>query len=173
MFENLLELVKGNAGDAIINNSAVPNEKNDAVISHASASIMDSLKNQIGGGNLTEVISTLGGKSGLANNPVMATVISNVGASLMSKFGLSGAAANSVTENLVPQVMNQLVKKTNDPNDSSFDLGGILNSLTGGKTQGMDVGKMLSEGGLQDLAGKLGGGNSGGIGGMLGGLFGK
>ncbi len=32
---------------------------------------------------------------------------------------------------------------------------------------------MLSEGGLQDLAGKLGGGNSGGIGGMLGGLFGK
>jgi len=91
----------------------------------------------------------------------------------MSKLGLSAAAANSVTENLVPQVMNQLVKKTNDPNDSSFDLGGILNSLTSGKTAGMDVSKMLSEGGLQDLAGKLGGANSGGIGGMLGGLFGK
>ena len=175
MFENLLELVKGNAGDAIINNTAVPNEQNDAVINHASTSIMDSLKNQLAGGNFADVLSTLGGKTGLANNPVVSNIISSVSGSLMSKFGLSQAAASSVTSNLVPNVMNQLVTKTNDPNDNSFDLGGIFNSLTGGKTQGMDLSSMLSGGGnLQDIASKItGSGATGGIGGMLGNLFGK
>lgn len=173
MFENLLELVKSNAGDAIINNNAVPNEKNDAVINHASESIVESLKQQIGAGNLGDVLSTLGGKAGLTNNPVVANVLSNVSGSLVNKFGLSKEAAESVSENLIPKVMNQLVTKTNDPNDSSFDLGGIFNSLTSGKTQGMDLNKMLSEGGIQDLASKIGGGNKGGLGSLLGGLFGK
>ncbi len=175
MFENLLELVKSNAGDAIINNSAVPNEKNDAVIAHASNSIVASLKGQLSGGNLTDVLNTLGGKSALANNPVVGNIISSVGASLMSKFGLSQEAAHSVTSGLVPKVMDQLVSKTNDPNDSSFELGGILNSLTGGKTQGLDLSSLLfGNGDLKELVGKISGGaNSGGIGGMLGGLFGK
>lgn len=175
MFENLLELVKSNAGEAIINNAAVPNEKNEAVISHTSSSIMESLKGQLGAGNLSDVLNTLGGKAGLTNNPVVSQIISSVSGSLMSKFGLSADAAQSVTSGLVPKVMNQLVTKTNDPNDSSFDLGGILNSLSGGKTQGLDLSSLLSgNGDLKELAGKISGGsNSGGIGGMLGGLFGK
>jgi hypothetical protein len=175
MFENLLELVKSNAGDAVINNNAVPNEHNDAVINHASGSIVESLKGQLSGGNFAEVLSTLGGKTGLTNNPVVGNIISSVSGSLMSKFGLSSDAANSVTAGLVPKVMNQLVTKTNDPNDTSFDLGGIFNSLTGGKTQGIDLNSMLSGGGnLQDLASKItGGGNLGAVGGMLGNLFGK
>ena len=172
MFDNLLELVKGNAGDAIVNNSAVPNEQNDAVINHASGSIMDSLKSQLAGGNLADILSTLGGKSGMANNPVVSNMISSVTSSLMVKFGLSNEAASSVSSGLVPNVMTQLVSKTNDPTDSSFDLDGILNSLTGGKTQGMDLTSMLSGGGnIKDLAGKFSG--TGGIGGMLGNLFGK
>ena len=175
MFENLLELVKSNAGEAIINNTAVPNEKNDAVVSHTSNSIMDSLKSQLSGGNLSDVLSALGGKSGLTNNPVVGNIISSVSASLMSKFGLSADAANSVTSGLVPKVMDQLVTKTNDPNDSSFDMGGILNSLTGGKTSGMDLSGILNgNGNVKDLASKISGGdNSGGIGGMLGSIFGK
>lgn len=175
MFENLLELVKSNAGDAVINNTAVPNEHNEAVINHASGSIVESLQGQLSSGNFAEVLSTLGGKTGLSNNPVVGNIISSVSGSLMSKFGLSSDAANSVTAGLVPKVMNQLVTKTNDPNDNSFDLGGIFNSLTGGKTQGIDLNNMLSGGGnLQDLASKItGGGNLGAVGGMLGNLFGK
>ena len=175
MFENLVELVKSNAGDAVINNTEVPNEHNDAVINHASGSIMDSLKSQLAGGNFADVLSTLGGKTGSTNNPVVSNIISSVSSSLMAKFGLSSAAAASVSSGLVPNVMNQLVSKTNDPNDTSFDLGGIFNSLTGGKTQGMDLSNLLSGGGnLQDIASKFtGGANAGGIGGMISNLFGK
>ena len=83
MFENLLDLVKSNAGDAVINNTEVPNEHNDAVINHASSSIMDSLKSQLAGGNFADVLSTLGGKTGLTNNPVVSNIMSNVSNSLM------------------------------------------------------------------------------------------
>jgi hypothetical protein len=85
---------------------------------------------------------------------------------------------------LLPGVLGSLVKKTNDPNDKSVDLGSIFSSLTGGKTGGIDFGKMLDRDGdgssLDDIAGMLTGGakdamgnKSGGLGDMLGGLFGK
>lgn len=175
MFENLLDLVKGNATEAIINNTAVPNEQNDAVINHASGSIIESLKSQVAGGNFAEVLSTLGGKTGMTNNPVVSNIISSVSSSIMSKFGLSQEAAASVSNGLVPNVMSQLVNKTNDPSDSSFDLGGIFNTLSGGKTQGIDFSNMLSGNtNLKDLASKFTGSDvSSGIGGMLGNLFGK
>jgi len=47
MLENLIDLVKQNAGSAIINNPAIPNEQNDAAINAAGSSIMDGLKNMI------------------------------------------------------------------------------------------------------------------------------
>ena len=40
MFEQLTELVKQYGGEAVVNNSAVPNEQNDAVMNEASSSIM-------------------------------------------------------------------------------------------------------------------------------------
>jgi hypothetical protein len=63
---------------------------------------------------------------------------------------------------MVPNVLNSLTKKTNDPNDKSFDLQGILSSVGGGN---IDV---------AGLIGQVAGGNaSGGLGGLIGKLFGK
>ena len=45
MFEQLTQLVQQFGQDHVVNNPAVPNEQNDAVINHASGSILDSLKN--------------------------------------------------------------------------------------------------------------------------------
>ena len=44
MFDQLLKLVKENAGEAIINNPAIPNQQNDAAINTAATGIMDQLK---------------------------------------------------------------------------------------------------------------------------------
>ena len=41
MFDNLLKLVKENAGDAIIKNPVIPNEKNDEAIHATTTSIFD------------------------------------------------------------------------------------------------------------------------------------
>ncbi len=136
MFDQLLQLVKENAGDAIINNPAIPNEQNDAAIETASGSIMDQLKGLAGGGNLDSVMNLFQGSSSAATNPVVNNISTGVAGELMKKFGLDHGAASNIVQQLIPTVMSKLVKKTNDPNDSSFDLQGILGSLTGGTQSG-------------------------------------
>jgi hypothetical protein len=52
MLDNLLQLVKENASEAIINNPAIPNERNDEAISLASNGIFEGLKDKLSGGGL-------------------------------------------------------------------------------------------------------------------------
>ena len=59
MLQNLNNLVKENADDTIINNTDIPNERNEEAVQEASASIEDSLKNSLAGGNVKEVATLL------------------------------------------------------------------------------------------------------------------
>jgi hypothetical protein len=140
MFENLLNLVKEHAGDAIINNAAIPNEHNDAAIETTTNGIMEGLKNQLGNGGIEGLTSMFqgGNQSGMVQN-----ISQNVAGSLMQKFGIENQAAQSIVQSLIPVVMNKFVNKTNDPNDSSFDIQGIMGSLAGGNTAG--IGGMLGK----------------------------
>ena len=178
MFEQLLNLVKEHAGEAIINNPAIPNEKNDEAITHATNGIVNGLQSQLASGNIGDVLQLMGGKSDVNNSPVTNAVSENVAGDLMSKFGLSSGAAGSIVASLVPMVLGKLIHKTNDANDSSIDLNGVFSHLSGGKTQGMDMGNILgsltgggsSGGGLSNVLGSvLGGGNTsgGGLGDLI------
>ena len=140
MFENLLNLVKEHAGDAIINNSAIPNEHNDAAIETTTNGIIDSLKNQLGNGGIEGLTSMFQGNN---QNGMIQNISENVAGSLMQKFGLENQAAQSIVQSLVPVVINKFVYKTNDPNDNSFDVQSIIGSLTGGNTNG--IGGMLGK----------------------------
>jgi hypothetical protein len=133
MFDNLLNLVKQHAGDAIINNSAIPNEKNDEAIHTTTTSIVDTLKSQVSGGNVNSIMDMF--KSG-NNTNVSNSLNTNVSSDLMKKFNLDQSAANNIVSSLLPNVMNSFVKKTNDPNDNSFDMKDVMNTLGGSNILG-------------------------------------
>jgi hypothetical protein len=141
MFDNLLNLVKEHAGDAIVNNPAIPNEKNDEAISSTTNSIIDTLKGQLTSGNLTAITDMFKGGNVNASS-VASSVQSNVATDLMKKFGIDNAQASNIASSLIPKVMESFTKKTNDPNDSSFDLSSIMSSLGGGSAAG-GIGGML------------------------------
>lgn len=136
MFDQLLQLVKENAGEAIINNPAIPNEQNDAAVETTTGSIMDHLKGLAGGGNLDSVMSLFQGGGNAAASPLVNNISSGVAGDLMKKFGIDQSSATNIVQQLIPVVMNKFVNKTNDPNDNSFDLQGIIGSLTGGQKGG-------------------------------------
>jgi len=199
MFDQLMNLVKQYSGDAVINNPDVPNEQNDAVMSTASGSIMDTLKGMMSGGGAASVLNLFSQNSNedVTNHPVTQNVSSNLVTTLMNKFGFDSNKASGIVSSLIPMVMSKLVSKTNDSNDNSFDLQGIFNSLSGNKTGGMDIAGLLSKFGgsgldknndgqvnLADLTAAFTGNNSqtneqtpeqggGGIMDTLKGLFGK
>ncbi len=131
MFEQLLQLVKENAGEAIVKNPAIPNERNDEAIETAAGSIMSGLKGQAGSGNLDSILDIFKGGGQASASPAVSNITSGVAGDLMKKFGINSAAAGNIVNQIVPVVMNKLKQKTNDPNDSSIDLNSIIGSLTG------------------------------------------
>ena len=141
MLENLIQLVRENAGEAIINNPAIPNKQNDAAIKVAATSLMKALQGtaKTGGVNAVKDIFQSGGN--VASHPAVNNISSNVAGDLMKKFGLDKAAATAIVSMLIPIVMSKLVKKTNDPGDNSFSLDGIIGALSGGKAGGL-LGKL-------------------------------
>jgi hypothetical protein len=159
MIDQLIKLVQQNAGEAVINNTSIPNDKNQLVIKDIAENISSGLKDQAGKGNISDIMSLFktGSAASLASHPIVTSIISKAAASLSSKFGISPQIAQQVTASLLPKVLNQFVNKTNDPNDKDFDLQDMLKNFGGGSAG--------------DLLGKLAG-NSGGLGG-LGKMFGN
>ncbi len=156
MLENILNLVQQFAGDSIINNPAIPNEKNHEAIAVASDSITGGLSGLLSQGGMKEVLRMFSGQDIGSNNQGVTQQISNgLTQNLMDKLGLDNNAAGSIAGSLIPQVLKNLVQRTNDPNDSSFDIQGLFNSLSGGRTSGINLQDMLSrvKSGALDLDG--------------------
>ncbi|MGO4289414.1 hypothetical protein [Chitinophaga sp. RAB17] len=150
MLEQLMDLVREHAQGAVVNNPAVPNEQNEAVIGAATESIASGLQQELASGNTEGVLSLLGGNSAAsASNPVVSNISNNLVGTLLEKFNIDKGAATQLAATLIPTVLGSLANKTNDPANGSFSLDGILNSLTGGSAQGIN---------LQGILGKLSGG---------------
>src|SRR5438128_1629716 len=121
MLDQLIQLVEQHAGSAIVNNSAIPNQHNNAAIKEVAQQIFNGLQTHASSGNLSQLTSLFqGGGSNISSNPIVSQLVSSVANSVASKFGVSSQAAQSMASNLLPTVMNQLVSKTNNPSDNSF-----------------------------------------------------
>ncbi len=191
MLDQLVQLVRESAQETVVANPAIPNEQNDAVIGEASHSIASGLQEALASGNVKDVMGLFNSNGQVDNsNPVVNNISGNLISSLTEKFNLNGSSAAAIAGSLIPSVLGSLVKKTNDPSDNGFSLDGIFSSLTGGSSQGLNLGSLLGKfaGGLdkdgdgdvdlQDMVGMISNGakqqqGSGGLGGLLGGIFGK
>lgn len=176
MLEELLNLVKGNATESVVNNTDVPNENNNAVIAEATNTVASGLRNMVAGGGLQSILSLFSGgqqqsSNNLLSNPIVNMMVGHFSGKLMSKYNLGGTQASNVANNLIPNVLNDLINKTNDPNNSSFSIEGLLNSLTGGQSTQVAQEQQASGNtgfNFQDLVSQFGGnGQSNGGGGLM------
>lgn len=144
MLDNLINLVRQNAGGAVIENPAIPNEKNEEAVQSAGNSIENTLKNALAGGGIKEVLGFF--KNGQSAAPALVTdATGNYASELQSKLGLPADQANEVAKKVVPGTMDQLAAKAADPNDNSFNIQDIFNKLSGGKTGGLNIQSMLNK----------------------------
>lgn len=185
MLDSLLNLVKEQAGEAITKNSAIPDSRNEEAINEAANSIQGGFANLLSQGGINDVLKLFSGQ-GSAQNNVSQQLSGNLIESLVGKFGLDKNAANGIASSIIPSILNSLVKKTNDPNDSSFNIQDLFNDFSGGQTAGFNVQSLLSkvqsgsldldgdgDTDLQDIMLLLSKGNGGGILNTLKGMFGK
>lgn len=150
MLDNLINLVRQNAGSAVIDNPAIPNEKNEQAVETAGKSIMSTLQNALSGGKINDVLGFF--KNGRSGSPeIVQEATTNYASDLQTNLGLNTEQANEVASKVVPQTMEQLAAKTADPADKSFNIQDVFNKLSGGKTGGLNMQSLLNKFG----AGKL------------------
>ncbi len=150
MFEELLNLVKGQSQDAIVNNPDVPNEHNEAVQTEATNSIMSTLQGMLGGGGnsaaqVLNLFSQHNAGTDISNHPVAQSMSTNLVSSLMSKFGIGGNQASGIASMLLPMVLSKLVSGASNSNAGGLNVQSIFNSLSGGGTSGMNIGSLISQ----------------------------
>lgn len=171
MLEQLLEMVRTNSQQAIVQNPEIPNEQNEDAMGTVLGSVLGGLKNyQNQGGNPSDLMSMLGTaggqSSGMMSNPVVGGMAQNAIGGLMERFGLSSSSASSIVAQVLPLILGTMASRNNNPNDS-FNVGGITSILDDGK---LDMNDLMRVGGSLFRGGNAG---AGGLGGMLGGLFGR
>ncbi|MEO6833593.1 MAG: hypothetical protein ABI378_13420 [Chitinophagaceae bacterium] len=134
MFEELMNLVKQAGQQSVVENPAVPNEHNDAVMQEASTSIFGGLQNILQSGGPGALKSLFEGvQSGDNNHPAVQQVANQFSGNLMEKFGLDSGAAKALAMSLIPSVLGKLMNHSqNAAPDSGFSITNILGSLMGG-----------------------------------------
>jgi hypothetical protein len=165
MLDQLFDIVKGFGKETVVENPEVPNEYNNDVMAEATNTVAGGLKNVMAGGGIENIISLFqgGGQSsggGFLKNPMVTMMIGHLISKLTGKFKMSPSSASNVAGNLVPNVLNDLIQKTRDPNNSSFTLDKLIGSLTGGGESA--VAQQTNGFNFQDLISNFTGGGSGG-----------
>ncbi|MRX39813.1 hypothetical protein GJU43_11055 [Flavobacterium sp. LC2016-23] len=186
MFEQLTQLVQQYGGDAVVNNSAVPNEHNEAVIAETGNSIFAGLQKIASEGGAEQLAGLFNGSTPIDNsNPVVQQITQQLTGSLGEKFGLSNADSSGVASSIIPKVLNSLVNKAKDPNDSSFQISDIIGAIAGNSGQASGIMDTISKYGMQfgldqNADGKVDVADvmvitksKGGISGFIGKLFGR
>jgi uncharacterized protein YidB (DUF937 family) len=139
-----MDLVRKYTGSAVTSNPAIPNEKNEAVTQQAGNSIIDTLKNALSGGRLTDVLNYFK-KGGSGDDQIVNEATTNYANELQQQHGIDADKARQVASEVVPQAMNEMAAKAADPGDSSFNIQDIFNKLTGGKTSGFNMEKAMNK----------------------------
>ena len=150
MFEQLTQLVQQYGGDAVVNNAAVPNEHNEAVIGETSNSIFAGLQKIASEGGAEQLAGLFNGTSAIDNsNPVVKQITQQLSGSLGEKFGLSSETSSGVAASMIPQILSSLVNKAKDPNDNSFNISDIISSISGNSGQASNIMDTISKYGMQ------------------------
>ena len=149
MLEQLLDLIKQHGQDSVVQNPAIPNEQNSQVLSEAGNSIMSGLQGALAGGGLSQVMKLFGGggsgAGSILDNPLVQNIMQSFTGKLTNQYQLNPAQASQVSSNLIPQVLQGLSGKVADPNDTSLDINGVMQSLTGGQAGGINFQDLMQK----------------------------
>jgi hypothetical protein len=185
MFDQLTQLVQQFGGDAVVKNDNIPNEQNEEVLKETGNSIFSGLQKIASEGGGEQLAGLFQGKSIDGSNPVVQQLTQQLSGNLGEKFGLNSDTSSNVAGSLVPQILSSLVNKAKDPNDGSFQISDIINSISGNSGQASGIMDRISKYGMQfgldqnadgkvDVADVLVVTKSkGGISGFIGKLFGR
>ncbi len=99
MFDQLMNILQNHGQESVINNPAVPNEHNDAVLKEAGSSITETIKNMMANGHSDQVMQLANDPNGPAAQIMQNGFVQNI----MQKFGINADAAQNIAGYAAPR----------------------------------------------------------------------
>jgi hypothetical protein len=140
MIEQILNLVRENAQELIVNNQAIPNEQNESAIALVADTLLGGIKQMAA--DPSAIAGILGGEKG---SGLMDRVVSSAVQRMSSELNLSSDTANSVISQLLPKVMASFGSKLADPLNNEITINGLLQQLVGATGGQLDLGSMVEK----------------------------
>ncbi|MES2726855.1 MAG: hypothetical protein V4643_07115 [Bacteroidota bacterium] len=137
MLNKLIELVRENAGDLITNNENITPENKEQAIVECAQTIITNLKKVFSSGNIAGLTELIKSNNITADNKIVSDIITTLSATYTTKLSIDETEAKRISTHLIPTVLTQLISKTNNPNDNTFDVQTILKEIGGGGLAGM------------------------------------
>ncbi|MCD7915317.1 MAG: hypothetical protein LUG96_08730 [Tannerellaceae bacterium] len=131
MLENVLNLIKSHAMDAINNNPEIPEDKKAQTVETTTQAVTDGLKQNLNMSNLTNLKNMLsGGTASATSNPIVDSIKNTVINALVQKVGLSQGIASTLSSTIVPSIFSAFASKAGQANGGQgLDLGSIMSQL--------------------------------------------
>ncbi|SMO41223.1 hypothetical protein [Solitalea koreensis] len=153
MFGPIVDAIKGEFADKAQSILGLEEAQVEPTLKCVSDSLVDTVKKQVFGGKLNDVIGLLTGATPAdANNPLMTELSSGLVNSLSTQMGMGASQAQQITDFSVPFAIEKITKKF-IASGNTADLDGFASFI------GIDKNILKSV--------------SGGIGGFFGNMFGR
>jgi len=155
MLDQLFQMIQQSSQQAVVENTDVPNEHNEAVMQEAQNSIVNGLSSLASSGQINSLLeSARSGQVLNSSDPAVQQISNNFMGNIMQKFGISNKAAATIAASVIPMVLGKMMNKGQQAQGNTsggFDLGGLLSSLTGGGQSAAS-----GSGGIMDMASSIG-----------------
>ena len=130
MFEKLFNLVKVNAGTAIMDNPAIPEQLREAALNDASSSIIEVLKSQVETGRLKDLVKYFQ-FTGIYENPLITSATNKFANKLNNYYGIDSKTALQISQSFIPRVMQDLIRQSKSEKNKDFALSTLVSKITG------------------------------------------
>jgi hypothetical protein len=129
MMDKIKSIVREFSDDAIINNPAVPNDKNEMAIDTTATSLVNHLQAEAQTGNANSLLDILKKDDDPALNPSVNRVSTGVASDLVKNLGIDTGAATGIVNKIIPHIINKVRDKAKDPGDRDFNIHSLLSSF--------------------------------------------
>jgi hypothetical protein len=144
MFNQLLNIVKDRFNDTPGIATEISAEQQEGVQQEIANTIIDGLKSRLTGGGIGDLAALFGGNASGASRQISSSISGSLLNNLRTRFNLPEEAISVIAGSLLPAVLQKFITQINDPADGSITPESVLNHLSDGKTQGMDVNSALN-----------------------------
>lgn len=139
MLDQIINSLKGELAKKFTGEFGMQEDKVDDAVGIAKDDIFETVKDEVGRGNLGGLMSLFQNKEQIGSNPIVTNIIKKYAGDLGSKLGLDPSLSSTIANYAIPFILGRFI---NTAQEKGVDQASLM-SMLGGSGQGKDLGDML------------------------------